>query len=178
MTEKPNGLTTETRGGEIERRDRYAAALDPMRHFAAADGDSAMEPRAAVDLADAAIAVADAEQADLRARITELEQQAAAVQPPADRDLRDRIAQVLADADGWTWAGGAKEVSPTWRGYQQRADAVLAVLPAPADRSTVLGEALAAAEAVNARYPYGCSATAVIDELRRMADEAQQAGEA
>jgi hypothetical protein len=62
-----------------------------------------------------------------------------AVQAPAtDRAaLRDRIADVLADADGWKWAPGFKTQSPTWHGYQTRADAVLAVLPATTDRAAV-----------------------------------------
>jgi hypothetical protein len=54
--------------------------------------------------------------------------------------LRDRIAETLADADGWKWAPGFKDQSPTWQGYQTRADAVLAVLPASVDRADVLRE--------------------------------------
>ncbi|MFJ3507841.1 hypothetical protein [Streptomyces luteogriseus] len=58
------------------------------------------------------------------------------VQAPADRAaLRDRIAEALADADGWKWAPGFKGESPTWHGYQARADAVLPLLPAPVDRA-------------------------------------------
>ena len=55
-----------------------------------------------------------------------------AAQAPASRDaLRDRIADVLADADGWKWAEGYdKTRSPAYQGYQRRADAVLAVLSA------------------------------------------------
>ncbi|WP_030569686.1 hypothetical protein [Streptomyces aureocirculatus] len=56
---------------------------------------------------------------------------------PADRDLRDRIAQALSDSEGWKWAPGFKEQSPTWRRFQQQADAVLAVLPSPTDRAAV-----------------------------------------
>ena len=55
---------------------------------------------------------------------------------PAPTDLRDRVAEALADADGWKWAPDAKAGSPTWQGYLDRADAVLAVLPAPVDRAT------------------------------------------
>ncbi|MGW5616235.1 hypothetical protein [Streptomyces sp. NPDC003877] len=57
----------------------------------------------------------------------------------ADRaELRDRIADVLAAADGWKWAPGFKAESPTWHDYQARADAVLAVLPPPVSRADVL----------------------------------------
>jgi len=66
---------------------------------------------------------------------------AVSVVPPATNqaaEARDRIAQVLADADGWRWADGFKEQSPTWQRYQQLADAVLAGLPAPVDRAAVL----------------------------------------
>lgn len=54
----------------------------------------------------------------------------------ADRAaLRDRIADALADAEGWQWAPGFnKSQSPTYQGYLRQADAVLAVLLAPADR--------------------------------------------
>ncbi|MEV7793382.1 hypothetical protein AB0O68_15525 [Streptomyces sp. NPDC087512] len=50
-------------------------------------------------------------------------------------DLRDRIADALAEADGWVFAPGFKEGSPTYQGFLKQADAVLAVLPAgEADR--------------------------------------------
>jgi hypothetical protein len=55
--------------------------------------------------------------------------------------LRDRIADILAAADGWKWAPGFKAQSPTWHGYQERAAAVVAVLPAPTDPAAVLREA-------------------------------------
>ncbi|WP_333744087.1 hypothetical protein [Streptomyces ardesiacus] len=60
--------------------------------------------------------------------------------PPADRTaLRDRIADALTEADGWVFAPGFKEGSPTYQGYLKQADAVLAVLPAPADRTADTG---------------------------------------
>lgn len=67
---------------------------------------------------------------------------AAVVSPPATNqaEVRDRIADVLAAADGWRWAPGFKAESPTWQSYQDRADAVLAVLPGD-NRATVLREA-------------------------------------
>jgi hypothetical protein len=55
--------------------------------------------------------------------------------PPTTTD-RDRIAEVLAEADGWRWAPGFKEQSPTWQRYQQVAAAVLAVLPAGSEDTT------------------------------------------
>ncbi|MEH0631749.1 hypothetical protein [Streptomyces stelliscabiei] len=67
---------------------------------------------------------------------------ASVVVPAADRaTLRDRIADKLATADGWKWAPGFKAQSPAWRGYQERADMVLAELPAPADQAAVRAEA-------------------------------------
>jgi hypothetical protein len=57
--------------------------------------------------------------------------------PATDRAaLRDRIADVLAAADDETWGADSDKVrSPAYQGYQDRADAVLAVLPAPTDRA-------------------------------------------
>lgn len=50
--------------------------------------------------------------------------------------LRDRAAEALAAADGWTWTPDYdKSLSPVWQGYLKRADAVLAVLP-PAGHTT------------------------------------------
>ncbi|WP_157882424.1 hypothetical protein [Streptomyces silvensis] len=80
---------------------------------------------------------------------------------PADRDLRDRIAEAL---------------YPTY-GQEDRtrslaiADAVLAVLPAPADRAAVLREA---ADWFQDRCVKRFFGTQVAVELRRMANEAQQ----
>lgn len=49
---------------------------------------------------------------------------------PTDQTaLCERIADVLATADGWKWAPGLKVESPTYQGYLSRAAAVLAVLP-------------------------------------------------
>ena len=54
--------------------------------------------------------------------------------PAIDRaGLRDRIAEVLAAADGVIWGPGHSSLhSGLTEDYHQRADAVLAVLPAPA----------------------------------------------
>lgn len=55
--------------------------------------------------------------------------------PEQPADLRDRIAQALADADGWVWAAGFdKTQSPSYQGYLRQADAVMAVLPTGADQ--------------------------------------------
>ena len=119
-------------------------------------------------------------------------------QPPAvpassplpDQTLRDRIADVLAKADGWTWTPDFdRTLSPVWQGYLKRADAVLAVLP-PADRAAVLREAADTIEAEQdrleteerARFDWVDRDTALQGEavraraaqLRRMASEAQQ----
>jgi hypothetical protein len=90
----------------------------------------------------------------------------------ADRAaLRDRIADTLAAADGWRWVSDSdKARSSTYRGYQTRADAVLAVLPAPADRAAILREAAADLTA-RTLLADDC---ACADLLRRMAAEAQQ----
>jgi hypothetical protein len=81
----------------------------------------------------------------VEAALTEPAAVSAAVEPPADQTaLRDRIAEALATADGWDIPTGAtmrdvsEELATHFRGL---ADAVLAVLPAPADRATVLREA-------------------------------------
>jgi hypothetical protein len=114
---------------------------------------------------------------------------ASAVVPsaPADRAaLRDRIADTLAATDGWRWASASdKALSSAYRGYQTRADAVLAVLPEPADRAAILREAADIAEAQRQFEPAtGTRKSAQVsenvgilraaDSLRRMADEAQQ----
>ncbi|CAL9668250.1 hypothetical protein SUDANB145_07274 (plasmid) [Streptomyces sp. enrichment culture] len=57
----------------------------------------------------------------------------AAPVPSVDRAaLRQRIADALAEADGWVFAPGFKDGSPTYQGFLRQADAVLAV---PADRA-------------------------------------------
>ncbi|MFD5566610.1 hypothetical protein [Streptomyces cadmiisoli] len=108
-------------------------------------------------------------------------------------DLRDRIADVLAAADGWQWVTDRdKARSSTYRSYQSRADAVLKVLPSaaptpPTEKADAGSGRAAEAElyvllrkAGEDRY----EAQALIDrhrdevlhraELRRVAAEAQQ----
>lgn len=48
--------------------------------------------------------------------------------PSRRAGLRDEIADALAAADGWRWAPGFREQSPTWHGFLRQADAVLALL--------------------------------------------------
>ncbi|MER6821632.1 hypothetical protein ABT316_19240 [Streptomyces cellulosae] len=55
--------------------------------------------------------------------------------------LRDRIADTLAKTDGWVFAPGFKEGSPTYQGFLRQADAVLAVLPSAADWDALVREA-------------------------------------
>ncbi|MEV0443502.1 hypothetical protein AB0I84_13180 [Streptomyces spectabilis] len=186
---------------DVERRDRYAAAIDDTFAYAT-DFD-------AEKAADAVIAVADAEQADVRAALARVRALADAIdtelrgepdtqraamqheavvriraaldghpltggeQPPADRaDLRDSIAHALAADDGHPWD---TLCDTTQQHYLDNADAVLAVLPAPADRAA---EWRAAADAFEEQCPEAgggldlCMCHAA-DELRRMADEAQ-----
>jgi hypothetical protein len=71
---------------------------------------------------------------------------------PAPADwiaLRDRVAVVLAEADGWEYAKGLglRDMSESMQQhYDKLADAVVAVLPEPADRAAILREAADAIE--------------------------------
>ncbi|MEU1122156.1 hypothetical protein ABZ371_00850 [Streptomyces sp. NPDC005899] len=97
--------------------------------------------------------------------------------------LRDRIAQALAADDGHPWDTLSTQAQ---QHYRDNADAVLAVLPAPADRVAVLREAASVldrrATGIDAfsSSDFGEEARAVrelanaANELRRLADEAQQ----
>jgi hypothetical protein len=91
--------------------------------------------------------------------------------PATDRDaLRDRIRKVLAAANGFSFA----DLEP--HNYRKAADAVLSVLPEPADRATVLDEA---ADALAARDPATAPLVGFhargedVALLRRMAAEAR-----
>jgi hypothetical protein len=114
---------------------------------------------------------------------------AAAPSAPDDRAaLRDLAADALADAEGWQWAPGYdKAQSPTYQHYLRQADAVLAVLPAPADAD--LRRQLAAAERIreNADFHLGQEMArrqlaeketgrlrAVVARLRQMTDHWEQ----
>jgi fatty acid-binding protein DegV len=95
-------------------------------------------------------------------------------EPPADRAaLRDRIADVLAEADGWMWVTDLdKARSSTYRIYQTRADAVLAAVLPTTDRAAILREA---AEFGRKLSRQGYSAQEIAKKLDRLADEAQPA---
>jgi hypothetical protein len=75
------------------------------------------------------------------ARLVELQDAIRSAVPaptPGQDALRDRIAEALAAVDGWEWTPDFdKTLSPVWQGYLKRANAVLAKLPAPADRAAV-----------------------------------------
>jgi hypothetical protein len=91
--------------------------------------------------------------------------------------LRDRIAQAALHA---VEAALGDALTPSAR--SEALAGIAAVLPAPADRTTVLHEAADEAERLmDERYGPDCSYAIggqdVARELRRMADEAQQAGE-
>jgi len=124
------------------------------------------------------------------------EEEATAPSSLPDQTLRDRVAEALAEADGWKWAPGFKSESPTWQEYLGRAGAVLAVLPPDGhttNRAAVLLGAAGhldarAAEFTNAarkdplafvkggtdaRYRTADCWNAAAEELRRLAAEAQ-----
>ncbi|GGM07019.1 hypothetical protein GCM10010099_23780 [Streptomyces cinereus] len=82
--------------------------------------------------------------------------------------LRDRIAEALADATGARWPAQA---------FLTEADAVLGVLPEPADRAAVLREAADALQQrgkpVCVEEDGDCCWFDAVKELRRVAAEAQ-----
>ncbi|MGW6531422.1 hypothetical protein [Streptomyces venezuelae] len=125
-----------------ERRDRYAAAM------AKRDGypwppEFEDDERDYRRRADAAITVADAELAELRTENARMRHELevmyggafdkATPSAPADRDLRDRLDAAIGDVfDRWRDGLGDQRPEGAIR------DAVLAVLPTPADRAAVL----------------------------------------
>ncbi len=117
------------------------------------------------------------------------QQPAAALSAPADAGLRDRIAEALMQ-----WAEGNND--PKYAAYRRsatvtknaysRADAVLAVLPAPTARAAVLSaeERQFLTFALDLAFDrmvsddgFTDADDAALAKLRRMADEAQQAAE-
>ncbi|WP_405749258.1 hypothetical protein OG232_04185 [Streptomyces sp. NBC_01411] len=88
---------------------------------------------------------------------------------PQPADLRQGIADALADADGWVWAQGFdKTRSPSYRDYLRQADAMIAVLPdfgpayvrvggfpAGSDRAAFRGRLDAAIDEVFTRWEHG-----------------------
>jgi len=101
---------------------------------------------------------------------------AVAAPPTGQTALRDRIAEALAAVDGWTWTPDFdRTLSPVWQGYLKRADAVMPVMPSPADRAAVLLEAADRLWALaNRTTERGAGVLWAADLLRRLADEAQQ----
>lgn len=96
--------------------------------------------RRATTLREAA-AVAAAHQSDCQNCAVELEvaaslrrlagEAAAGVQQPTESEARTRIADALADADGWKWAPGFKNSSPSYQEYLRQADVALTALTTP-----------------------------------------------
>jgi hypothetical protein len=101
---------------------------------------------------------------------------------PAGRAaLRDRIRRAVCEAEGFAWDSDMLEPDE----YGEVADAVLSVLPEPADRAAVLREAADALDADMERFfnewpdeprnsPYALGRKDAAAELRRMAAEAPQ----
>ncbi|MEV5646475.1 hypothetical protein AB0L67_41545 [Streptomyces flaveolus] len=90
--------------------------------------------------------------------------------------LRNRVADALAEADGWVFAPGFKEGSLTYQGFLKQADAVLGVLPAPVDRAVALHavEERLRRTAEGTFQPYYRAAFhTVAEDVRRTADETQ-----
>jgi hypothetical protein len=107
--------------------------------------------------------------------------QPAPVSPPTAA-LRDRAAEALYQHSHPGWATSYADLGQDEQDtYRERAEAVLAVFPAPVDRVAVLREAadvldtlpadVTSFDAAEHKYKGGAAA----EKLRRMADEAQQA---
>lgn len=95
--------------------------------------------------------------------------------------LRNRIRRAICEAEGFAWDTDMLEPDE----YGDHADAVLAVLPAPADRAAETAQLAAGLRAAadeiagidfhpNARARSLDIATGLVRRLRRLADEAQQ----
>ncbi|WP_405888810.1 hypothetical protein OG762_36615 [Streptomyces sp. NBC_01136] len=147
-------------GGDIRaltsQRDRYRSAWCSARERAQAYGEGILR----------VVKDREAYQEWLR-QAEERAAAPAAPSAPADRaELRDRIAEALArlDAEKWRTEIPAKD-HPFWQMYLAQADAVLAVLPEPADR---------AAEVANLRTMYD-AATARENDLINERDELRTA---
>ncbi|GAA4823938.1 hypothetical protein [Streptomyces ziwulingensis] len=109
---------------------------------------------------------------------------AAVSSPPADQTtLRDRIRRAVCEAEGFMWSTDTDMLEPDE--YGEVADAVLAVLPAPADRAAIVGDAVTAVRdgdlgprgGMSRDYENGWwdSRAAAEERVRRLADEAQPA---
>lgn len=78
---------------------------------------------------------------------------------PADQNLRDRIRRAICEAEGFAWDTDMLEPDE----YGEVADAVLAVLPAPADGRRDVQTVLAETVAVYAADRLGVSVADVLD---------------
>lgn len=190
---------------QAERSERYAVAIHDAveTDFSLADEEPPVQAHFAV-AAEAAIAVADAEQdaklsgltaqaIHIMAAVETLSEEntrlhaeverlrAAAPSAPADPGLRDRIRRAICEAEGFAWDTDMLEPDE----YGEVADAVLTVLPAPADRATVLTDTERtmltyaldeAQEHIWYRDGFTDEDQAAVTSLRRLADEAQNGG--
>ncbi len=167
---------------DTERRDRWEARMRQI------PGWSSGRVRIQ-DAATVGMVVADAEQANLRTRIAELEQQAAAPSAPADRDLPDLrriVDRLAAHARGFQDELDESDRGPWARLVRADIDALrtaTAVLPALMDWAAVLREAAETADRLSMEIEQALKSRNIgpltalqdlADELRRMADEAQQ----
>ncbi|MBT2429415.1 hypothetical protein J7F02_28315 [Streptomyces sp. ISL-112] len=173
------GTTSETTAAvepSADRRARYAAAIRETDGWVLDDGQHMID--AVMAVADSEIAAAhtalrrgNSRLADENAR---LRAEPAAPPAPADRAAtRDRIRRAICEASGFTWLPD-ELMEPDE--YGEHADAVLAVLDAPADRAAVLNEAADAVLDIigtEARLPQTISGVyRASDHLRRLAGEA------
>ncbi|MFR9796594.1 hypothetical protein ACL02U_11920 [Streptomyces sp. MS06] len=98
----------------------------------------------------------------------------AAVSPPSRDDRRTRIRRAICEAEGFAWDSDMLEPDE----YGDVADAVLAALPVPVDEATVLrraADALDTSERLrDLTDDHMGDVNAAANELRRLADEAQQ----
>ncbi|MFJ6487055.1 hypothetical protein [Streptomyces californicus] len=178
------GTTTAAAEPSVDRRARYAAAIRETDGWVLDDGQH---------MIDAVMAVADAEQASLRAEAEGLDEalrgaisasekdgarlraELAAAAPPAPTDraaTRDRIRRAICEASGFDWDPDTLEPDE----YGEHADAVLAVLDPPADRAAVLREAADFVGNDDTCDCGGCDTcipNRLADRLRRLADEAE-----
>ena len=154
-----------TRPFTDQRLDEIAARAESVREY--------------IDLPDDVNGLAARDVPDL---IDEIRRQRAQ-NTAGQAGLRDRIRRAFCEAEGFAWDTDMLEPDE----YCEQADAVLAVLPAPADRAAVLREAADHVEAMMAEayeralsedeIGYGNGLENAMQELRRLAAEAQPATE-
>ena len=133
-----------------QRLDEIAARAESVREY--------------IDLPDDADGLAADDVPALIAEIRRLRAQNTAGQA----GLRDRIRRAICEAEGFAWDTDMLEPDE----YCEQADAVLAVLPAPADRAAVLHDVAGWFER-EGRMVQRMFGHQVAARLRRMADEAR-----